>query len=170
MTCGLCCDGTLFGHVHLKPEDEVAPLAACGIKILLNSNSSAFKQPCAAFKSYTCSIYADRPHNCRDFQCVLLKRFKANAISQTEALKLIRDAVTLRDNVKQNMLAAFDDNNWALDEFTSRLRARWKDAPVDAKRRYAELFRGFVVLQLCLDKFFRKKPLVQLSNRSAAAN
>jgi uncharacterized protein len=170
MACGLCCDGTLFGHVDLKPEDKIATLRACRIQILLDKNPLAFKQPCAAYKNCTCTIYADRPRNCRDFQCVLLKRFKANAISQTEALKLIRDAISLRDDVKRNILATFGENNWALAEFTLRLKAKWKDASVGAKGRYAELFRRFVALQLCLDKSFRKSPLIHLSNRSTAGN
>jgi hypothetical protein len=76
LTCGLCCDGTLFPFVRLKPDDEITPLEAAGINIILDSNSDGlatgqqlavveganvsnsgpiFEQPCAAHKN--CVLY-----------------------------------------------------------------------------------------------------------------
>jgi hypothetical protein len=164
MACGLCCDGTLFGHVDLEPEDDVVTLVAGGIQILSHETSSRFKQPCTAHKGCKCTVYPNRPRSCVRFHCVLLERFKANKISKSEALRLIREAVNLRNNVRRNMLAAFGDNAWPLAETRARLTEGWKDASVAAKKRYAEFFRMLIALQLCLDKSFRKNPTIPLKN------
>jgi hypothetical protein len=90
---------------------------------------------------------------------MLLKRFKGGEILQDEALRIIRMAVSLKDAVKQKMLATSGDNEWRLDEFGEGLTkiieaSRLAATDID----YAHLFRNFVALQWCLDQFFREKP------------
>ena len=114
------------------------------------------KQCCAAYKNGLCSIYPNRPNACRTFRCALLKRFEANEISEAEALKIIREALTLRDDLRGEIRAAFGDTDCTLDEFTRRLKAKRQDAAsVEAKDRISELFRKFAVLWVCVNKHFR---------------
>jgi len=158
MRCGLCCDGTLFNHVDLTPEDDIIALASFGIQILSDTASPAFKQCCAAYKNGSCSIYAERPHACRSFRCALLKRFEANKISQAEALKIIREAVTLRDELKREMCVAFGNGDGTLDQFSAQLKDRWNNATsVEAKDRVSAVFRKFAALWLCINKHFQKQ-------------
>ena len=107
LDCGFCCDGTIFSEVSLKPEDKVARLAASGIHVLLDRDPRVFKQPCAAHKNCACTVYADRPHSCRSYQCELLKRFKANEVSMDETLRIIRTAVTLKNEVRSSNDSCF---------------------------------------------------------------
>jgi uncharacterized protein len=78
-SCGLCCDGSLFGRVPLDP-DEVARARRHRLHVL--DNGKAFEQPCTALSvgeppsgaRRVCSIYEDRPLSCRRFTCRLLAR------------------------------------------------------------------------------------------------
>jgi uncharacterized protein len=155
LTCGLCCDGTLFSHVKLESDDNDAALAL-DIQTVGEPGPRILKQHCPTHKNCSCQIYQNRPNACRNFQCALLKRFNKHEISQAAALKIIRDATTLRDEVKESMRSAFGENNYSFDEFTVRLKTRWKDADsLEARDRVSELFRKFAILWLCINKHFR---------------
>jgi hypothetical protein len=67
LSCGLCCDGSLFWAVPVKQgEDVPAPLDADG----------RLSQPCACFNG-ACTIYPDRPAACRTFDCRVLQTVQA---------------------------------------------------------------------------------------------
>jgi hypothetical protein len=156
MACGLCCDGTLFDQTNLSADDDIGPLAGMGIDAVFNQTEPALRQPCAAYKNCVCSIYPDRPHVCRQFRCRLLRRFNANKISEGDALDIIRKAIALRDNVKQQMRTVFGKDNCSFDNFTAHLSSYWNDASsADANASVAALFQSFAALWLCINKHFR---------------
>ena len=71
-SCGLCCDGSLFGRVMFDP-DEHAPKK----RLQLIESGRGFDQPCSALeKDRSCSIYDERPRACRRFVCKLLDRHR----------------------------------------------------------------------------------------------
>lgn len=76
-SCGLCCDGSLFGRVGLAPAERPA---ARRHRLRVIPSGSAFEQPCAALPvegdDRGCSIYADRPLACRAFTCRLYDRHR----------------------------------------------------------------------------------------------
>lgn len=76
-SCGLCCDGSLFGRVPLEAEE--APVARKRGLLVLD-DGRAFEQPCAALATAggdrTCAAYADRPAACRRFVCRLYARHR----------------------------------------------------------------------------------------------
>ena len=62
LSCGLCCDGSLFWAVPVaEGTPPPAPLDAEGY----------LRQPCPCFNG-ACTVYADRPAGCRDFTCHVL--------------------------------------------------------------------------------------------------
>jgi len=157
LTCGLCCDGTLFSTVQLKPDDEITLLRAVGINI----TDGHLKQPCAAYKNCTCIVYANRPQGCRTFQCQFLKRFERNDISYATALKIINKVVSLKDEVKALALAA-STNMQSKEDVTLLMKRWWGESSIGAtKQNYADVFLKFGALQVYLDRFFRAKPAVQ---------
>jgi uncharacterized protein len=161
LTCGLCCDGTLFPYVRLLPDDEITPLKAIGVNIISESGLNIFKQPCAAHKNCTCIVYANRPQKCRRYKCELLKRFERGDILYTAALEIITMAVSLKNDVKALVLAA-STNMQSVEEVTLLMERRLVDPSIGVtKQGYAHLFLKFVTLQIYLDRFFRKKPIVQ---------
>jgi Fe-S-cluster containining protein len=73
-SCGLCCDGSLFGRVPLREREE-GPARRGGLRVL--DDGRAFDQPCPALSSgarRACSVYGERPAACRAFACRLYDR------------------------------------------------------------------------------------------------
>lgn len=91
LTCGLCCDGSLFSDVRLTREDVVR-LGVEGARATHTRKTisrSAFRQPCAALHEGLCAVYQLRPGHCRNFDCALLQRNVAGEISREDALRII---------------------------------------------------------------------------------
>lgn len=81
LSCGLCCDGSLFWAVPLEPGEALpVPLDADG----------RLRQPCACFDG-ACTIYADRPAGCRDFTCHVLEATASGQRGRDWALARIAD-------------------------------------------------------------------------------
>ena len=157
LACGICCDGTLFSNVKLKPHDEIAPLQAAGI--VLDSDAKNFQQPCAAHKNCACTVYSNRPQTCQSYQCELLKRFGSGDTLHETALAIIKKAVSLKSELKNAMALAVTDIQSA-EAISSLLKSWGQDPKIGAAHQtYAPLFLKFMVLQLYLDRFFRKKPV-----------
>jgi hypothetical protein len=164
LTCGLCCDGAIFSCVKLKPDDEITPLKAVGINIYSDSDANMFKLPCAAHKNCTCTVYANRPKDCRLYKCELLKRFERDDISHEAALEIINKVVSLNNEV--NALALAASINTQFKEEVTLLEKRWLGEPPSigdgaTKQGHAHDFLKFGALQVYLDRFFREKPAVQ---------
>src|ERR1017187_4996 len=98
LECGLCCNGVIFAHGQLQPEDDPARLQALGLVLVakrkVEIGKQRFHQPCAAFDGCRCKIYADRPKYCREFECLLLKKVQAGLVETAAARRVIR--ATLR--------------------------------------------------------------------------
>jgi len=99
--CGLCCDSTLFADVELRAGDDAKQLRQLGLTLEKKGRSKlAFPQPCACFDGKLCGIYADRPKRCRLFECGLLKRVEADAMTAGAALEKISEAKKHAENVR----------------------------------------------------------------------
>jgi Fe-S-cluster containining protein len=88
LACGLCCDGSLIGFVHLD-TDEIPRLKEI-MEIEETHGNGFFLQPC---KKYCdgCTIYVDRPKNCDKFNCGLLKSVENKEIEFDYALDKIQE-------------------------------------------------------------------------------
>jgi uncharacterized protein len=109
--CGLCCNGVIFANLALRPGDDVGRLRSLGLPV--GSPPSALRpphlaQPCAAFDGCRCRVYADRPHYCREFECVLLKSVSAGRTEPAAALRIIRTARERADKVRRLLHALGD--------------------------------------------------------------
>ena len=100
--CGLCCDSTLFADVELRAGDDAARLKKLGLTITKKTKTKlAFAQPCACFDGKLCTIYQDRPKRCGLFECGLLKRVEAEAMTADAALKKISAAKKRAGEVRE---------------------------------------------------------------------
>ena len=98
-SCGLCCDGTLFGRVRLQPQDNSEPLRLAGIVVVSEDSVGQFSLACAAHQHGCCQVYESRPENCRSYQCKLLRRFGKGVVSRAEAATLIDRMRRLRQQL-----------------------------------------------------------------------
>ncbi len=104
LACGLCCDGSLFGHVRLGPEDDARRLKAAGLPVTVSRGAERvvrFRQPCAALGAdCRCAVYAERPGQCRRFECGIYKDAVAGRIEFPAALRLVKKARRQADTVR----------------------------------------------------------------------
>jgi Fe-S-cluster containining protein len=92
-SCGLCCDGSLFGRVDLEPGEVES---ARRHRLPVVAGGKAFEQPCSALLArgpgVHCSIYDERPASCRRFVCRLYDRQVREGGPIEERIAVVRRA------------------------------------------------------------------------------
>ncbi len=167
VSCGMCCDGTLFSQALLKAgePDEARRLGmqvftiGSGPPETVVGYDDAFRLPCHLHDRGWCTIYDDtaRPHVCGAFQCVLLKRLVAGEVDLDRSLEAARIGRDLADQVKGRVGSATAEPGslWAQvadvwrvegNNVISRLRALGvsDDTLMDVVALRAHLLRHFL--------------------------
>jgi hypothetical protein len=141
LSCGLCCDGSLFWAVPVAPgEDTPVPLDGEG----------RLRQPCACFNG-ACTIYPDRPSACRSFDCRVLQTVRAG----------VRDEAWARAQIAamRRLLAALDAALPSPEpslyrraaEFLARHQKELRDPAF--QRRHRTLLRCLAAYEAALARF-----------------
>lgn len=162
--CGLCCDGTLFDLVKLEASDDGARLKALGLPVKVSRGRSPvarFPQPCSALcADRTCRLYADRPWQCRTFECGVLKEAKAGRMTYTEGLRLVKAGRRRADQVRRLLRELGDtDEHRSLGERFHRTSERLESGSPDTatREKYADLSLAVHRLKLQThDHFYTK--------------
>jgi Fe-S-cluster containining protein len=103
-SCGMCCDGSLFGRVVLEREEVEM---ARRVRLRVVGNGMSFEQPCSALAPReasssgqsglrACGLYADRPLSCRRFVCRLYDRHRREGgplAPRLDAVRRVRELV-----------------------------------------------------------------------------
>ena len=99
VTCGLCCDATLYMHANLQPgERGNLPLKIEAVSVS-EGGKDFFRLPCGYF-SGSCTIYdCRRAEVCSTYRCKLLRNYSGGFISREDALRTVREAVAMRDAI-----------------------------------------------------------------------
>lgn len=137
VACGMCCDGTLFDLVKLEAGDDARKLRALGLPVKASRGRAPverFPQPCAALgPDRRCRVYADRPWQCRVFECGVLKELKAGEIDFAAALRLVTRARRRAERVRQLLRELGDrDEHLGLGERFHRTSERMEAGGADA--------------------------------------
>jgi hypothetical protein len=99
LTCGFCCDGTLFYRATLEPLEKGNLPENMEKSYYKKDDKEYFKLPCFYFDK-KCTIYnKKKAHICSAFRCQLLENFSNNKISLSEALQIIRNSKQIRDEL-----------------------------------------------------------------------
>ncbi len=72
-----------------------------GFSIVQAGHPAYVAQPCAMLVGASCSVYANRPQNCRGFRCRVLQRLETGELGFEEAQATIRQAISLRASAAQ---------------------------------------------------------------------
>jgi hypothetical protein len=164
LACGLCCDGTLFDGVKLEPGDNARKLDALGLPITVWSGKKTFArfpQPCAALcEDRTCRLYANRPRQCRVFECGVFKDAKAGGIAFPAALRLVKQARRRADKIRRLLRELGDtEEHLGLGERFHRTSERLEagGAGAAANVKFADLSLAMHRFKLlAYDKFYTK--------------
>ena len=101
VTCGFCCDGTLFKHAVLRPGERGNLPTKIEERYGKADEGEFFTLPCAYFCG-KCTIYDQkRAVVCGAFRCKLLKNVSKDQLTQANAMQTIASARTLRNEIFQ---------------------------------------------------------------------
>ncbi len=151
LTCGLCCDGTLFGSVELTLADDPERLRALGLKIAARGKPR-FPQPCAALDSgCRCRVYGERPQQCRAFECALLQSVQRGRIDPVSAARTIRQTRQQAADVRSRLRELGETNErLALARRFRRLRRQFEQGTLVNSVDYEERMDRFAQLTLAV--------------------
>ena len=95
LSCGLCCDGTMF------PLAVITPSEAAKYKGRLNiaEDGRHLKLPCPALDGCKCTTYLDRPKVCGESKCLVLASLELGKLTSEEAHEAIAEVVGRRQKV-----------------------------------------------------------------------
>lgn len=165
LACGLCCDGTLFNYVRLGPDDDAKKLKVLGLPVAVSRSKTPvthFLQPCAALcADRTCRVYADRPLQCRTFECGVFKDADAGRIKFSTALRLVQQARRKAENVRLLLRELGDtDERRSLIERFRRTQRRMENGTADeaARNTFAALSVAVHDFHLLTHEKFYTKP------------
>ncbi len=138
LSCGLCCDGSLFKAVELEAGDEAHAGAAI---------EGRLPQPCRFHGAEGCGVYAARPGQCRAFSCRVREAVRDGTRS--------RGWAETRIEAMRHLLAGLDDVLPGDGALYARAAAYLEDAgtlPDDARIRariavYEEMIGDFRALR-----------------------
>lgn len=88
LSCGLCCDGTLIGFVHLNQKE--LPAVSKIMTVEGAKGNGFFLQPCEKYCD-GCSIYTERPQHCATFKCGLLDSVEQEKSTFDSAVETISE-------------------------------------------------------------------------------
>lgn len=146
LSCGLCCDGTLFDNVRLGPGDDAGKLQALGLPVKVSRAQAPitfFRQPCAALcANRACRLYTDRPAQCRTYECGVFKAAQMERITWAAAKRQVQRARREAEGIRRLLRALGDrDEHRSLGERFRRTQRRLESGGADpaAAEAFAEL-------------------------------
>ena len=157
LECGLCCDGTLFQDVRLRPGETPGPLKARGLPLVRRQKQYGFDQPCPALRGLRCEVYAIRPGHCQAFECLLFQSARCGEITLSSARSRIRTTLNQLERIHSFFHRLGDRNDGtALRRRFLNLARRMESSPLNADEApvFSELTLAFHKLNLRLQRCF----------------
>lgn len=138
LSCGMCCDGTLFDGVQLEPTDDGPGLKALGLPVKVSRGRTPiarFAQPCAALcADQSCRVYRARPYQCRVFECGVFRKAKSGEMDLAAAARVVRKGRRLADQVRELLRQLGDhEEHRGLGERFFRMQCRMEEERPDAE-------------------------------------
>lgn len=158
--CGMCCDGTMYKTVDVGDGDQRDLLLTAGLVFTLKDKATLFTQPCPAFGGGCCAIYEGRPAVCRNYRCLLLRRYDAAEVSHADAAARIAKTAAQRDRVRSSLAAYLGTPDLlSLDGMYLLMLAKLdaQPDPAIARREHAELLLEVVALRVLLAREFEPR-------------
>src|SRR5690554_2942254 len=156
LSCGICCDGTLFGKAVLQPGEKGSLPKKMEEAYFKADDGEFFKLPCSYF-SGKCTIYhKKKAHVCSSFKCKLLLQYSKGEVRKEDALKIIKQVKIYRKEIEE---LAFKNHNIPLGTPFIILQVKLKEIKLNLKpgsnQKYIEnLIAKCIILEILLKRYF----------------
>ena len=153
VTCGLCCDGTLFKHALSFEGEKLLPYM---IPFQDDKGDHWFKLPCPHFKQ-CCTVYEQkRPKICGSFKCQLLNDLNKQKISFADAHSSVGNIK--RQISRLHSLIPNYDKKFTLQEnflnFQKKHKSTWNTKKFRLK--YKEVLMEYALFKLRIAIFYKR--------------
>lgn len=150
-SCGMCCDGTLFGKANIRDKDESDRIKALGMSVFQQGEKRFFAQPCPQH-NVNCVVYQSLPSVCRSYYCKPLRKQRWGRLSFAEAENAIKQAISLRQLILAARAANPEFSGKSVFEIKQYLNQtdRPHSEQVLLRKKYAELCLAVKKLELLL--------------------
>jgi hypothetical protein len=164
LSCGLCCDGSLFERAYLHSDEKDLAKSLELIVLDEHSEKTGFRLPCNLFKG-CCSIYEQtRPYVCGAFKCKLLLKYETDKINLASNLELIRRARTMQAELTHLLPKPIG----GIVSLAEVKRQMWVLKEADAQQRRAHL--NFLFLAAKYEMFLRTNFLLPVRGKNQLTN
>lgn len=156
INCGLCCNGTLFSHAHMR-EHEIEQVVRLGMKKSTDTVMDCFSLPCPRLEGTVCSCYGDRPLVCGEFMCRLVDSLVAGEIDLQASLGIVERTREISNEVREQLSEITGGGpDLSISELTRKLTSMLEEAddPREFRRANARLFLGLATLHIGLRTHF----------------
>ena len=153
--CGFCCSGVLHSNTVVK-SDDIEHVCALGLTVETFNDHLGFRQPCPVYQAQCCLVYPNHPQTCRAYQCALLKKHLAGAITREQGAQTIQRTRELLTAVSEQMPAGY-----SLGELQRAMEQDWDSGrgpfgSTEDRLENAEFLLAVAKLERYLRKHFRK--------------
>ncbi len=158
----------MFVRGTIAPEEEPAA-RRLSLRVLKENEEVFLGLPCPAHRGDHCSVYAERLSVCRNYRCLLLRRYEADEIGRAEALALIAEA-RRRIAALRSLVGAVDAetastmNLWAIVDAHIASKGAFADT-VAWRRAHQAILLEVAVVQTFMSRYFQAD-LWKISARS----
>lgn len=156
ITCGLCCNGTLFNYADMK-SNEIEQVVRLGMKPLGEPTPDSFSLPCPNLDGTMCSCYHDRPAVCGDFMCSLVDALQDGEIDMATSLQVVARTREISGELREQLVELTGGGpELSIYELTVLLSEQMKvvDDPAAFRRENGSILLGLASLHLTLRKYF----------------
>ena len=105
--CGFCCDGTLFDHAIVYPNEVIREDLKKNLFTV--DEDQFFSLPCP-HSNTSCQVYNEKkPQICSKFSCQVLRNLREGILSKLDAIEIINQTRSLREEVFELYKTFSDD-------------------------------------------------------------
>lgn len=152
VSCGMCCDGTLFENAFVRHEDDRKVADTLGLVTHTKNDTLYFHLPCPQFRSCCLAYDRARPLVCAAFFCPPIKRFQAGQQSLDEADEQVTALISHRDKLLELASEFPELAQLNIKDLRTTLEAYAEDQ--EKVSRYRMLFLFFFIFRDTIDKYF----------------
>lgn len=97
--CQLCCNGSMIGFIQLE-KSEIERVKTI-MEIEEENGLGVIIEPCKKLGCDGCTVYEDRPKQCRAFECKLLKSVEDKEVSMDNAFDIVKTIKSKRQTIEE---------------------------------------------------------------------
>jgi len=162
VTCGLCCDGTLFTFAVLKEGEIYDASIREGLDRFHDGSEPCFRLPCGFLEDCRCKVYhLQRPTICGSYECRLLKGYHEGKLSWEATANEIHEIKQMRSRVSsrmQSLLPEGSDRDLTLHEMSEAL-ARLREQHPEKREQIGMVLLEYGAFRVRLKRVFGTQPM-----------